>query len=226
MKIINIGDKEYPKNLLRIYEPPKSLYILGDDKILNDFGIAIVGSRKCTKYGEQIAKSLAYNLAKLNINIISGFARGIDTASHIGCIMTKGKTIAVLGSGFNNIYPKENIKLLNKILDTGGAIITEYEPNMKPYAKNFPRRNRIISGLSHGVVIVEAAEKSGSLITAELALNEGKEIFVIPGNITSMQSKGTNQLIKDGAKLVTNVYDILEEYTYLVDLPKNQNFYS
>lgn len=213
MKIIKIKDKEYPQNLLNIYDPPKQLYVLGNEKILNEFGIAIVGSRNCTKYGEQTAKSLAYNLSKYNVNVISGMAKGIDSAAHIGSIMGNGKTIAVLGSGFNHIYPKENMHLFNKIIESGGAVITEFEPNTIPDGKNFPRRNRIISGLSQGVVVVEAAEKSGSLITAELSLNEGKEVFAVPGNITSLLSKGTNELIKDGAKLVTNVFDILEEYT-------------
>ena len=212
MKIIKLGDKDYPQNLLKIYDPPNQLYILGNYKILNDLGIAMVGSRNCTKYGEQTAKSLAHNLAKYNINVISGMARGIDSASHIGCIMGKGKTIAVLGSGFNHIYPKENMQLFNKILESGGAIITEYEPDTIPDKKNFPRRNRIISGLSQAVVVVEAAERSGSLITAELALEEGKDVFAVPGNINSPLSIGTNELIKDGAKLVTNVFDILEEF--------------
>lgn len=212
MKIIKLGDSEYPQSLLDIYDPPKQLYVLGDDKILNEFGIAIVGSRNCTKYGEQTAKSLSYNLAKYNINVISGMARGIDSAAHTGCIIGNGKTIAVLGSGFNHIYPKENKSLFNEILENGGAVITEYEPNTMPNAENFPRRNRIISGLSKGVVVVEARERSGSLITAELALNEGKEVFAVPGNINSNLSKGTNELIKDGAKLVTNIFDIIEEF--------------
>lgn len=211
MKIIKIEDKEYPQNLLKIYDPPKQLYVLGNEKILNEPGIAIVGSRNCTKYGEQTAKSFAYNLARYNINVISGMAKGIDSAAHIGSVMGSGKTVAVLGSGFNHVYPKENMQLFNKILESGGTIITEYEANTLPHGKNFPRRNRIISGLSKGVVVVEAAERSGSLITAELALEEGKDVFAVPGNINSLLSKGTNELIKDGAKLVTNVFDILEE---------------
>jgi len=212
MKIIKLGDKEYPEKLLNIYNPPKKLYVLGNETILNEFGIAIVGSRNCTRYGEQTAKLLAYNLAKNNINVISGMAKGIDSAGHIGCIMGKGKTIAVLGSGFNHIYPKENTYLFKQIINSGGIVITEYEPNTLPNKENFPRRNRIISGLSQGVVVIEATEKSGSLITAEIALDEGKDVFAVPGNINSQLSKGTNELIKDGAKLVTNVLDILEEY--------------
>lgn len=213
MKIINIGDKEYPKNLLKIYDPPKKLYVLGNYEILNEFGIAIVGCRNFTKYGENASKSLAYNLAKYGVNVISGMAKGIDGAAHKGAILGKGKTIAVLGSGFNHIYPKENIGLFNRIIENNGAVITEYEPDTMPNAKNFPRRNRIISGLSRGVVVVEAGDRSGSLITAELALDEGKEVFAVPGNINSIQSHGTNQLIKEGAKVVTNVKDILEEFS-------------
>lgn len=214
MKIINIEDKNYPKQLLKIYDPPKRLFILGDENILNDFSIAIVGTRRCTKYGEEMAKSLAYNLAKYNINVISGMAKGIDTAGHIGTMMANGKTIAVLGSGFNNIYPKENIKLCKEIIEKGGAVITEYEEDIKPLPENFPKRNRIISGLSQGVVVVEARKRSGSLITAELALEEGKEVFAIPGNVNLSTSKGCNMLIKDGAKLTENVMDILEEYQH------------
>ena len=213
MKIIKIEDKNYPQRLLKIYDPPKQLYVLGNERILNEPGIAMVGSRNCTKYGEQTARSLAYNLAKYNINVISGMAKGIDSATHIGSIMGNGKTIAVLGSGFNHVYPKENMQLFNKILESGGAIITEYEPDTMPDGKNFPRRNRIISGLSKGVVVVEAAERSGSLITAELALEQGKEVFAVPGNISSQLSRGTNELIKDGAKIVTNVFDILEDFS-------------
>ncbi len=213
MKIIKKEEKLYPKSLLKIYNPPEKLYILGDEKILNDFSIAIVGSRNPSRYGIETAKALAYNLAKYNVNVVSGMAKGIDTSAHIGTIMGKGKTIAVLGSGFNHIYPKENIELLKKIIATGGAVITEYKEDTIPNKENFPKRNRIISALSKGVVVVEAAKRSGSLITAEIALEEGKEVFAVPGNINSKTSKGTNGLIKDGAKLIENVRDILEEYT-------------
>ena len=212
MKIIEIGDEEYPSNLLNIYNPPKKIYAVGNTQILNEFGIAIVGTRYPSKYGEETSKSLSYNLAKYNVNIISGMAKGIDAASHKGCIMGKGKTIAVLGSGFNHIYPKENLKLYREIIKNGGVVITEYEEDVFPKPENFPKRNRIISGLSRGVVVVEAAKRSGSLITAELALEQGKEVFAVPGNISSLLSKGTNELIQDGAKLITNVFDILEEF--------------
>lgn len=215
MKVINKEDKNYPKGLLTISDPPEKLFVLGNEEILNKFGLAIVGSRNCTSYGENIAKSLAYNLSKYKINVISGMAKGIDSAAHIGAIIGKGKTIAVLGSGFNHIYPEENIELLKKIIKSGGVVITEYSEDVLPIPKNFPKRNRIISGLSQGVIVVEAGKRSGSLITAEIALDEGKEVFAIPGNVTSKTSKGTNGLIKDGAKLVENVIDILEEYSSL-----------
>lgn len=214
MKVINKKDENYPKALLNISNPPEKLFVLGNETILDNFGIAIVGSRNCTKYGEEVAKSIAYNLSKYNINVVSGMAKGIDSAAHIGTIMGKGKTIAVLGSGFKHIYPKENMELLKDIINSGGAVITEYEEDTLPKPENFPKRNRIISALSQGVVVVEAGKRSGSLITAEIALEEGKEVFAVPGNVTSRTSKGTNELIKDGAKLVENVIDILEEYHY------------
>lgn len=180
MKIIKIGDKDYPRKLLKIYDPPKKLYIIGNEKILNNFSIGIVGSRDCSEYGMQITKSLAYNLSKFSVNIVSGMAKGIDTSAHIGAIMGKGNTVAVLGSGFKHIYPKENMKLFYKIIESGGAVVTEYDENVKPLPKNFPERNRIINGLCNGIVVTEAGKRSGSLITAELALNEGREVFAVP----------------------------------------------
>ena len=214
MKIekINQNDEYYPKNLLEIYNPPKQLYILGNKEILNSFNISIIGCRLNSKYGENVAKELSYKLSKLGIVITSGLAKGIDTYSHIGCLNAKGKTIAVLGSGLYNIYPKENIKIAKQIVENGGTIISEYEPNEKPRKENFPSRNRIISGISNGVVVVEAKEKSGTFITVDLALEQGKNIFAVPGNILSKNSQGTNELIKQGAKIVTKVEDIIEEY--------------
>ncbi len=184
MKVIEIGAESYPKKLLNIYDIPKKLYVIGNEKILNDFGIAIVGTRNASKYGQEITKSLAYGLAKQGVCIISGLARGIDTAAHTGALMAKGKTTAVLGSGFGNIYPRENTELILNIINHGGAIITEYNVNEKPLPQNFPRRNRIISGLSEGVVVTEAGERSGSLITADIALEQGKEVFAVPRKCT------------------------------------------
>lgn len=207
------GEKNYPENLLEIYDPPKKLYVMGNVEILNNFGIGIVGTRRPTEYGVQITKSIAYGLARKNINIISGMAKGIDSSAHVSAIMAKGKTIAVLGSGFNNIYPKENIKLFCEIINSGGAVVSEYAEDVKAVPQNFPKRNRIISALSSGIVVTEATKRSGSLITADFALEQGKEVFAIPGNVISRNSEGTNELIKQGAKLTVNIFDILSEFT-------------
>lgn len=212
INIIPISSKKYPKKLKQIEDAPLWLYIKGNVEILNQFSLAIIGCRKSSKYGENIAEKLAYRLSKMNINIISGLAKGIDSKAHIGVIRAKEKTIAVLGSGIDIIYPEENKGIEKEILKYGGAIISEYIMGTKPYKENFPKRNRIISGLSDGIIVVEAKEKSGSLITVEYGLEQGKEIFAIPGNINSLNSIGTNRLIQEGAKIVTQIKDILEEY--------------
>lgn len=183
---------------------------MGNKEILNRNSIAIVGSRDCTKYGVKIAEKLAYNLAKQNIIIVSGLARGIDTHSHIGCLKAGGKTIAVVAHGLDMIYPKENRNLAIKILQTGGAIVSEYPVGEKPLPYHFPQRNRIISGMSQGIVIVEAKEKSGALITANLSLEYGRRVFAVPGNIFSENSQGTNKLIKLGAEVITDELNIID----------------
>ncbi len=214
--IISIYDKEYPSILKEIYDPPISLYIKGNKKILNEKAIAIVGCREASEYGKSATKYFSYNLAKEGINIISGLAKGVDTYSHIGTICAQndyknekntincGKTIAVLGNGLDTIYPKENEYLAKKIIEKEGAILSEYPLGTKPDKMNFPERNRIISGMSKGVLVVEAKEKSGTLITVDFALEQGRDVFVVPGNINSVNSVGTNGLIQQGAKLVTN----------------------
>ena len=210
---ISIESKEYPVQLRYIHNPPAKLYVLGNKKILKENGIAIVGTRNATEYGKKVAKKISKELSQNGINIISGLALGIDTYAHMGNILanSKGKTIAVLGSGIDEMYPKQNIELAKKIIKSGGCIISEYSIGTKPEKMNFPQRNRIISGLAKGVLVVEAGEKSGSLITADFALEQGREIFAIPGEIFSTTSVGTNDLIKQGAKLVTNSAEILEE---------------
>ncbi len=210
IQIININSKKYPKNLRNIYDPPISLYVMGNVDILNQNNIAIIGCRNCSKYGENQAKIFAYNLAKNKINIVSGLAKGIDSFAHIGSLYAKGKTIAVLGNGLDMIYPKENINLAKDIIKNNGCIISEYPLGTKPLKYNFPARNRIISGISNGILVIEAKEKSGTLITIDFALEQGRDIFVIPGNIDSKNSVGTNNLIKDGAKLVTCYEEIIE----------------
>ena len=211
IKVISINDKEYTESLKRIYDPPIVLYANGNLNLLNNKSIAIVGCRLCSVYGKIITKKLAYNLSEKNITIISGMARGIDTYAHIGALEAKGRTIAVLGSGIDVIYPKENERLYYEIIRNNGLILSEYIVGTKPIPINFPRRNRIISALSNGVLVTEAKIRSGSFITVDFALEQGKEIFSVPGNINSANSEGTNSLIKQGAKLVTCVEDILDE---------------
>ena len=230
--IINIKEKEYPQKLKEIYDAPVSLFIRGNKQILNNKNIAIVGCRECTEYGKKAAKYFSYNLSKENINIVSVLAKGVDSYAHWGNICASnefeskietdskieireeklsetlpkikcGKTIAVVGNGLDMIYPNENLELAKEILKTGGAIISEYPCGTKPDKINFPARNRIISGISDGIIVVEAKEKSGTLITVDFALEQGRDVFVVPGNINSINSVGTNELIKQGAKMVT-----------------------
>ena len=236
INIIHIYEESYPQILKEIYDPPISLYIKGNKEILNNKNIGIVGCRECTDYGKKAAKYFAYNLAKENINIVSGLAKGVDSFAHLGCLSTYkenqncekihsncgennyncgkqnsncGKTIAVVGNGLDMVYPKENIELANEIIKSGGAIISEYPCGTKPDKMNFPSRNRIISGISSGIIVVEAKEKSGTLITVDFALEQGRDVFVVPGNINSINSVGTNDLIKQGAKTATIYTDIL-----------------
>lgn len=210
VKEIPIESLKYSNILKQIYDPPKKLYVMGDENLLNDISIAIVGCRDNTEYGKKAAKYFSYNLAKQNVCIISGLAKGIDRFAHIGALQAKGKTIAVVGNGLDIVYPRENENLAQEIIKNGGAIISEYPLGIKPQKQYFPARNRIISGLSNGVLVVEAKEKSGSLITADFAIDQGKEVFAVPGNINSLNSVGTNNLIKDGAIPVSNYQDILQ----------------
>lgn len=212
--IININVESYPQQLKKIYDAPISLYIKGNKDILNNKALAIVGCREASEYGKKAAKYFAYNLTQNKFNIVSGLAKGVDSYAHVGslCVENKescGKTIAVVGNGLDTIYPSENIKLAEKIIESGGAIISEYPLGTKPDKMNFPARNRIISGISSGIIVVEAKEKSGTLITVDFALEQGRDVFVVPGNINSINSVGTNDLIKQGAKLVTTYKDII-----------------
>lgn len=201
----------YPSALNDIYDPPMVLYYQGDRELLNTLSIAIVGSRRHTHYGRKSASRLASELVSRDVTVTSGMARGIDTWAHKGALEGKGKTIAVLGCGLDICYPPEN-KLLKETIQDQGLVISEFPPGTQPTPLNFPRRNRIISGLSLGTVVVEAAVKSGALITAEFALEQGKEVFAVPGSIESPYSRGCHKLIKEGAKLVEGVEDILEEF--------------
>lgn len=211
IKILTFDNEKYPLNLRYIYSPPPVLYYKGDLGLLAQNAIAIVGSRKASVYGKKVAEKISYDLAQNGIVIVSGMARGIDSMAHLGALKARGATIAVLGCGLDVVYPRENKELLTQII-SHGLVISEFPPGTPPEASNFPRRNRIISGLSLGVVVVEAAERSGSLITADLALEQGREVFAVPGPAGSPYCKGTNRLIKQGAKLVENAEDILEEF--------------
>lgn len=208
INIISYKDKEYPNKLHMIPNKPVVLFVKGNLDSINNESAAIVGSRKCTKYGLKATEYFSKELSKKNINIVSGLAKGVDSVAHKCCIETGGKTIAVLGHGLDFIYPKENTKLAIEILQSGGAIISEYLPGTPIRKDHFPRRNRIISGLADIVIVTEASKKSGSLITANHAIEQGKEVWVVPGDIFSDTSSGSNELIKDGANILTGISDI------------------
>jgi DNA processing protein len=209
-RVITFKDEEYPNRLREIYDPPPLLYIRGELKKEDEFAVSIVGSRKTTPYGRWFTERVGHELARQGVTIVSGMARGIDSLAHWGAISGGGRTIAVLGCGVDVIYPSENRNLFTKIIEHG-AILSEFSMGSPPEGGHFPRRNRIISGLSLGVVVVQASEKSGSLITAGYALEQGREVFAVPGNVGTEGSRGTHRLIKEGAKLVETSEDILEE---------------
>jgi DNA processing protein len=210
-RIIALSDPEYPPRLKEIYDPPVILFVKGSVELLSKPGIAMVGTRHPTPYGSGMAERLAIDLAARGLVIISGMARGIDTASHRGAIAAKGKTIAILGTGIDVMYPRENTRLAEQILALGGSLISEFPVGTSPVPQNFPIRNRIISGLSAGVLVVEAAEYSGTRITSRCALEQNRDVYAVPGNVTNKNSWGPNTLIKQGAKLVATWEDVWEE---------------
>ena len=210
-KIISLSDPEYPSRLKEIYDPPVILFVKGSVEVLAQPGIAMVGTRHPTPYGSGMAERLSTDLAARGLVIISGMARGIDTMSHRGAIAAKGKTIAVLGTGIDVMYPKENTRLAEQIVALGGALISAFPVGTFPAPQNFPIRNRIISGLSAGVLVVKAAEYSGTRITSRLALEQNRDVYAVPGNVTNKNSWGPNTLIKQGAKLVATWEDVWEE---------------
>ena len=210
-RIVTVWDSQYPSILKKIYDPPLMLYIIGEFTEQDNYAISVVGTRAPTNYGTVQCERIAEDLARQNITIVSGLARGIDSIAHRTALKTGSRTIAVIGSGLDVIYPPENKKLFNEIAEKG-VIISEYPPGTKPDAQNFPRRNRIISGLSLGCVVVETALSGGAMQTAAFALDQNREVFAIPGNLGVRQSEGTNMLIQKGeAKLVSNAEDILVE---------------
>lgn len=212
---INIEDEIYPEQLRKIQKPPKQLHLEGNIELLKQPGIAIIGSRNCTKYGEKIAEEFSKKLAEYGIVIISGMAKGIDSFAHLGTISGKGSTIAVLPSGINHIYPKENKNLYKKIIENGGLIVTEYDKQQQADSNKFLERNRIVSGLSIGILVVEGGYRSGTSVTARLAKKQGKDIFCIPSSLENSKGITPNELIKQGAFLVTEVQDIINKYPKL-----------
>ena len=216
IRIVTRDDADYPVNLREIYDPPIVLYVRGALSDRDKLSIGIVGSRRATIYGREMARKLSAQLARVGVTVVSGLARGVDTAAHTGALEGKGRTVAVIGCGIDVVYPAENKKLADQIVEKGGAIVSEFPFGSPPDAQNFPMRNRIISGWSTGVVVVEADIKSGALITAKQAHDQGREVFAVPGRADSPLSRGTNRLIKDGAKLTEDVEDILGEFEYLI----------
>lgn len=218
--VVTLDDNDYPYLLKNICDPPICLYVKG--KLLaEETSIAVVGSRKASGYGLSSARRISADLSEYGICVISGMARGIDTAAHQGALSAGGRTIAVLGCGLDIVYPPENKRLMERILEKG-AVISEYPPGVQPAPHHFPIRNRIVSGMSVGVLVVEASEKSGSLITAQLALEQGRDVYALPGNVISINSKGTNRLIQDGAKLVTSVQDVIDEIYWFKNFEDKQ----
>lgn len=225
IKKVKISDGEYPRLLKEIAEPPRELHILGELPAENRPKIAIVGTRKATNQGRLIAKKIAQELASSGVIVVSGLAMGIDTAAHEGALAANGQIIAVLGNGLNQIYPRQNENLAQRILDFKGAIISEYPDNEPAYPKNFLERNRIISGLSIATIVIEAPLRSGSLVTARLAMEQNREVLVIPGPSDHFNYKGSHQLIRDGARLVASAQDILEDLNLEIpeETKKTQN---
>lgn len=210
IEILTWADKEYPLYLKEIADPPPVLYVRGDIQTRDQWAVAVVGTRRFTSYGKHVTRQLVGDLARSGATIVSGLARGIDGVAHQAALEAGGRTLAVLGSGIGQVYPPEHRTLAQQIASSG-ALLSDFPSDTPPEAGNFPRRNRIISGLSLGVLVVEAGRKSGALITANYALEQGRDVFAVPGNINARSSMGTNRLIQEGAKLVLSAEDILEE---------------
>ena len=214
--VITQESSSYPKSLREIHAPPIVLYVGGELEERDHHAIGIIGARRTTHYGTESAKKLAYQLAYAGLTVISGLARGIDTAAHQGALAAKGRTIAVIGSGLAKLYPPENVTLAEKIRSGNGAIVSEFSMEIEPDRQTFPMRNRIISGWSHGILVVEAGLNSGALITAAQALEQGRSVYAVPGHINAPSAMGSNRLIQQGAKLVMDASDILEDLQVLL----------
>ncbi len=214
--VITQESPSYPKSLREIHAPPIVLYVWGELQERDHHAIGIIGARRTTHYGTESAKKLAYQLAYAGLTVISGLARGIDTAAHQGALAAKGRTIAVIGSGLSKLYPPENRGLADKIRDGNGAIVSEFSMEIEPDRQTFPMRNRIIAGWSHGILVVEAGLNSGALITASQALEQGRSVYAVPGHINAPSAMGSNRLIQQGAKLVMDASDVLDDLQILL----------
>jgi DNA processing protein len=210
VRALTWNDGDYPPNLARIFNAPPVIYVRGEIDKRDEWAVAIVGTRRASVYGKEAARMVATGLARAGVTVVSGLARGIDTVAHRTCLEAGGRTIAVMGCGLDIIYPRENARLAAEIVERG-ALVSEYPLGTRPEARNFPPRNRIISGLTLGTIVVEAGRSSGALITADFAVDQGREVFAIPGSIFNRGSQGTNELIQQGAKMVRSVADVLEE---------------
>src|SRR5262252_7157760 len=215
-QVITQASPEYPKPLREIHAPPIVLYVWGEIQERDQHAIGIIGARHTTHYGTESAKKLAYQLAYAGLTVISGLARGIDTAAHQGALAAKGRTIAVIGSGLSKLYPPENAALADRIRNGNGAIVSEFSMEIEPDRQTFPMRNRIISGWSHGILVVEAGLNSGALITAAQALEQGRAVYAVPGHVNAPSAMGSNRLIQQGAKLVMDASDILDDLEILL----------
>ena len=214
--VITQDSASYPKSLREIHAPPIVLYVWGAIEERDFHAIGIIGARRTTHYGTESAKKLAYQIAYAGLTVISGLARGIDTAAHQGAIAAKGRTIAVIGSGLSKLYPPENLALAEKISNGNGAVVSEFSMEIEPDRQTFPMRNRIISGWSHGILVVEAGLNSGALITASQAIEQGRSVYAVPGHINAPSAMGSNRLIQQGAKLVMSANDILDDLQILL----------
>lgn len=213
VRLVSFEDAEYPGNLREIPDPPPVLFVRGRIEPEDERAIAVIGSRKASAYGVSVCGRLVRALVDHGFSIVSGMAKGVDAAAHWAALDCDGRTLAVLGTGVDVVYPKANKQVFERVLDRG-ALLSEFLPGTEPFAKNFPRRNRIISGMALGVLVVEAAERSGTMITVRTALEQGREVFAVPGDVRSPVSRGTHRLIKEGAKLVEGIEDILEEFPF------------
>lgn len=216
LRILTQSDEAYPVHLKQIHDPPLVLYVRGELRAGEKNSLAIVGSRQTTHYGSETARRLGFQFGNIGLAVVSGLARGIDTAAHRGCLQAKGHTVAVLGFGFDYLVRAENVKLAAEIVENGGALVSEFSCGRAPDRQTFPMRNRIVSGMTMGTLVVEAGVSSGALITANFALDQGRQVFAVPGRVDSPHSQGCHKLIQNGAKLVQCVEDVLEEFEYLI----------